>query len=214
MKRKIFVLITTAVMLLCLCACNKTAKQSDGIPKETIYYNGAAGLTVTVPEGWYQNNINEKNLTATPEQSMDLDEMDSFDLKDDGFSYFLLNISSQESDKNEENVQVTLQLDKYEDKSFDEYTDYIENLYNAGTDGYTYALQEREKVKINDEKYVKLSYTVTHEKNSNPYFEEHYLKDLGDLYLDMCISYYDNTKSENDARFIRNNLLSFENEED
>ena len=179
---------------------------------EETYYNGYLGLTVTVPSGWYMSGRNEINLTADPADSRDFDRLDISAYDGGGGFLDLLTVESKLVSTNDDHAEFSIYAEDYVSvfPTLAEYIEVCSEYYAGDLGGNSFStLVGVEDVFVNGVAYTRMMFSIENPGNNAPYIEEHYVTQIGRLYMTIYINYWsDSEKSKRSVLDILNHNVT------
>ncbi|MDL2273497.1 hypothetical protein LJC34_03005 [Oscillospiraceae bacterium OttesenSCG-928-G22] len=228
MKKRIIALLLFAALMCTLTACNENSpftrptdapEETDkpsgdsGTPAAETYYNGFLGLSVEVPEDWRIEDIDDTTMTATADESKDIDAFNSTDFGDGGYGISLIDIWSRDESSDDDHVGLWLFVEDYRELEMEEeeYYNYFDESYGGESqNGFLSTLESREKVTVGGQQYVCFNYKVTHADNKSAYYSDYYVRPINGVYFVMNVTYWeDSAVGIKDAERAVEELVTF-----
>lgn len=185
-------------------------KQPEQPADGATYYNNYLGLAVTVPYGWYEEEINNLNLTKNPQDGGDLFSLDLYDYGDGGYSIELITIQNNVNSKADEHAELMLFADYYPGASENEYLEWMAEYIEDKTDGeYYYELEDIDTKTVNGRQYTRFVAKVTFADDTVPYYEEYYVSPVNETFFVAYINYWsDSLLSKSAAYYALENAFT------
>lgn len=171
-------------------------------PYGTTYYNGYLGLAVTVPNGWYEEEINTYNLTENPLESADLFSLDMYDYGDGGYAIELITLQNDPDSSADSHAELMLYADYYPGIDEEEYLGWVSDYITDKTDGdYFYELEDISGQTINGRRYTRFLAKVSFSDGTTPYYEEYYMSTVNDTFFIAYINYWSDNRQSKSAAY-------------
>lgn len=166
------------------------------------YYNGYLGLSVTVPDGWNEEEVNARNLTGNPEDSRDLSSLDMYDYGDGGYAIELMSIQNAGDSTLDDHAELMLYADYYPQTDEDEYLGWMPDFIEEQTDGeYTYVLEDVGERSVNGRLYTRFLAKVSFWNDTEPYYEEYYITMVNGMFFVAYINYWSGSEQSKAAAY-------------
>lgn len=200
MLRKIISTLVLGAMLLTGAGCTVLPQ-----PTPKVYHNGYLGLAVTPPRGWQISDLNQRNITGTPEESAALEDLELYDYGDDTAYLELLSFQNKRDSFSNSYIYLDFSAEKVYQQYpiLEQYVDHI-IAYNTGQsnddndmDYNGTLIRNVDGLVLGGMAFTQLTIQVNSGDDEPPYMEEYYICQVGELYLTIYASYWsDNTAGE------------------
>lgn len=180
--------------------------------EEEVYYNGISGLKLTVAPGYYIEELDAVNMTSTPEESNDADELEWGEMTY-GLYMDLFYIANKSTDLHDDHAVLSAYIEYMPDYTQEEYLEDTLSWLIAPSNGYESELTNEDVVTIDGKTAYYYEVTTQHEsEGSVPYIEENYIIPLEEegMYLTIYTNYWsDSSASKADAEKMFSTFISF-----
>lgn len=166
------------------------------------YYNGYLGLAVTVPDGWYEEEINAYNLTKNPRDSADLYSLDLYDYGDGGYAIDLISMQNDTDSSADAHAELMLYADYYPGTDEEEYLGWISDyILDKADEEYYYEIEDIGGKTINGRRYTRFLAKVSFSDGSTPYYEEYYVSTVNGAFFVAYINYWSDSRRSKAAAY-------------
>lgn len=164
MKIKVITLLLVLSMALSLSACGGGA--APDAANNVTYRNELLGISFTLPSGWYEMALTEKNFSTTSGTTGDLSQME----KDGDEEYIYLTLgrfANKKVDAGEKHIGLELYADKLEgtDSLATAVDDYIFLMTQPNEDGGQWTLKDQYSKTLGSNSYAVVVFTVPNADN-------------------------------------------------
>lgn len=206
-KRRLTAAVIVMALVFMFSSCKSTGTDNGATaaptasPRLERFYNGAYGISVTIPDGWIIAGINETNMTGTPERSADPDALEITPYDDAGSGIQLIELWSRADSADKEHASLMVYIEVYDGLDEQTYLGAFEEAYAGYFDGYYSTLVSRENADIGGKAFTRLQYLTRLPDSDDEYYEEYYIRKLQEgEFLVLCVTYWaGNQVSREDA---------------
>ncbi|MFV0400266.1 MAG: hypothetical protein ACK5LX_06550 [Oscillospiraceae bacterium] len=176
---------------------SSTAPLPKATQEEKVYYNGATGLKLTVPEGYYISELDEGAMTETPEESDDMDSLPFQELSQGYYSITLFNIANKGRSNHDDHAGMEGYLDYYIEYTMEDYLSDLEYNILYETEDYSYELVKKEEIDFHGKPTWYLEVETTYQEDSEPYLTQMFL--VTELDTDTFLYFYADYWNDSEA---------------
>jgi hypothetical protein len=211
--KRILILSAVFVLVFTFSSCDRIkgllnfpSGESPSPSAPVVYYNGAYGIQVTVPDGWFAETVNAANMTATPEESGDESKLELIPYEDSGSEVQLIELWNREKSEDKEHASLMMYVELYDGVDEETYLDAFKESYAGDFDGYYSTFELRDEATIGGKAFTLLKFNTKLPDSDDTYYEEYYIRQIeeGKFLIVMTTYWADNQVSQDAAASILN----------
>lgn len=206
-KKAVSLIASITLLALSLGSCghsqtlpdpDMTDSPSPSAPE--IYYNGAYGVRITIPEGWTAVNIDTINMTATPEASNAATDLNVSNYDDSGRGISMIELWNRDDTYDREHASLMLFVEIYDGIDEQSYLSAFRSAYAGEFDGYKAAFDSIAETEIGGKKYTHFKYSITPPESEDKYYEEYYVRKIEEsVFFIAYTTHWDGNQASQEA---------------